>query len=210
MSLIESLKWRSAIQKFDPSKKVNAENLETLLEAGRLSPTSGGFQPFKIVVVSNEELKKKMIPVSYGQEKVAECSHLLVFAIETEINDGTVDRYIELAAEVRGQDKETLNGYSESMKNFVGSMDDAFKYTWARSQAYIALGMVMAMAAEMKIDSGPMEGFDPLKYQEMLDLKSKNLMPVVVLPIGYRSDEEYLANLPKVRKSRENFILEIN
>ncbi len=210
MNLLESLKWRSAIKKFDTSKKVSQEDIETLLTVGNLAPTSGGLQPFKIIVVSNDDLKKKLVAASYQQPQVADASHLLVFAIEQEINEETVNRYIKRAEEVRGKGKESLIAYSESMKYFISTMDEATKYTWARSQAYISLGMVMAAAAEIRIDSCPMEGLVPDKYQEMLGLKSKNLMPVVILPIGYRSEEDVHSKEGKIRKIRDNFVIEIN
>lgn len=206
---MESLKWRSAIKKFDTSKKVSQEDLETLIAAGNLAPTSGGLQPFKIVVVSNDDLKKKLVAASYEQAQVADASHLLVFAIEQDINEETVNRYIKRAEEVRGKGKESLIAYSESMKYFIASMDEATKYTWARSQAYIALGIVMAVAADLRIDSCPMEGLVPEQYQDMLDLKSKNLTPVVVLPIGYRSAEDIHSKEEKVRKMRKDFVVEV-
>ncbi len=209
MSLLESLKWRSAIKKFDTSKKVSKEDIEVLLTAGNLAPTSGGLQPFKIIIVSNDDLKKKLVAASYEQPQVADASHLLVFAIEQEIDEEIVNRYIKRAEEVRGKGKESLIAYSESMKYFISTMDEATKYTWAKSQAYIALGMVMAAAAEMRIDSCPMEGLVPDKYQEMLDLKSKKLMPVVILPIGYRSENDVHSKEEKIRKIRDNFVIEI-
>lgn len=210
MKVLESLKSRASVRKFDPSLKVKNEDLETLLEAGNLTATSGGLQPFKIVVVSNDELKEQLVPYSYNQEQVGKASHVLVFATETEIGKNTVDAYINRAAEVRGLEHSALEDYKNSMYGYMQMMDEAQKQAWARNQAYIALGTIMSIAADMKIDTCPMEGFEPLKYQELLNLKSKDLMPAVILPIGYRSEEEVMANTPKVRKSRENFVMEIN
>lgn len=210
MNVLESLKWRSATKKFDSSKKVSNEDLEKLIEAASLTATSGGFQPFKLVVVSSDEVKEKLVPVAYNQTQVGEASHVFVFALESNIDETMVDAYMKLASEVRNQPLESLEGYSQSMKAWIGSMDDNQRYAWARSQAYIALGTVMTAAAAMKIDSCPMEGFVPDQFEEILDLKSKNLQPVVILPIGYRSEEDVYSTLPKVRKSRENFVIEIN
>lgn len=210
MSIIESLKWRAAVRKFDASKKVNEQDLEKLLDAGNLTATSMGLQPFKIVVVSNEELQKQMVPMSYNQQHVAEASHILVFAIETNINQEKVDAYIERAMELRKASKADLEGYKNSVSSYISMMDADTKKAWATKQTYIALGTVMTVAAELKIDSCAMEGFEPLAYQKLLNLEAQNLMPVVILPIGYRSDEDYMASLPKVRKTRENFIVEIN
>lgn len=210
MEALEALKWRASVRNFESTKKVSDEDLATLLEAGNLAATSGGLQPFKIVVVSNEELKKQLVPLSYNQEQVGTASHVLIFATETIIGENTVDAYIDRAAEVRGLEHAALEDYKNSMNGYMQMMNDDQKQAWARNQAYIALGTVMAIAADLKIDSCAMEGFEAQKFQELLGLSSKNLMPVVILPIGYRSEEEVMASAPKVRKTTENFILEIN
>ena len=210
MNVIESLKWRASVRKYDTSKKVNEQDLEKLLEAGNLTATSMGLQPFKIVVVSNDELKKQMVPMSYNQQQVAEASHVLVFAIETNVDQNTVSAYIERTMELRNAKESDLQGYRDSMNGYIAAMDSETRIAWATKQAYIALGTVMTAAADLKIDSCAMEGFDPVQYQSLLKLESQNLMPVVILPIGYRSNEEQMADLPKVRKRRENFVVEIN
>lgn len=209
MEIIESLKWRSAIKKFDPNKKVSKEEVDQLLEAANLAATSGGLQPFKVVVVAEGELKSQLAPHAFGQPQVKDASHVLVFSVETDISENTVDAYIKRAAEVRGKDKESLIGYSDSMKMYISTMDDSTKIAWGKNQAYIALGTVLATAAAMRIDTCPMEGFDAMKFQEILDLKSKKLIPVLILPIGYRSDADEHSKEAKIRKTRENFVLEI-
>lgn len=209
MSIIEALKWRSAIKKFDPTKTVSNEDVEQLIEAGNLTATSGGLQPFKIIVVQNQAIQDQLVPASYGQHQVADASHVLVFAIETPIDEGIVDRYIQRASEVRNQDVKSLEGYSTSMKGYISTMDDSTKQAWAKSQSFIAMGSVLAMAAELKVDSCPMEGIVPQQYIEILGLSSENLLPVAALPIGYRSSEDVYSKMDKVRKTRENFVLEI-
>ena len=210
MKLIESLKWRAAVRKYDTAKKVSKQDLETLLEAGNLAATSMGLQPFKIIVIENKDIQKDLVSLSYNQQQVAEASHILVFAIETEINQETVDAYIDRAVEVRDVPYSALEGYKNSISGYLAMMDNDTKQSWATKQAYIALGTVMAAAADLKIDSCAMEGFDPIEYQNKLGLKEKNLFPVVILPIGYRSEEEVMASKPKVRKTREKFVVEIN
>ena len=209
MEVLTPLKWRAAVRKFDISKEVTDEQLETLLQAGNLTATSMGLQPFKIVVVKNKALQKELVPLSYNQAHVADASHILVFAIETDVNQANVDRYIKRAMEVRNVPFSALEGYKNSISGYMSTMSPNEKKDWATKQAYIALGTVMTIAAELKIDSCAMEGFDPLGYQEKLNLEPEGLMPVVILPIGFRSDEEQMASLPKVRKTREEFVLEI-
>lgn len=207
--LLESLKWRSAIKKFDLDKKVNREDLDELLEAANLAATSGGLQPFKVVVVGEGELKSQLAPHAYGQSQVKDASHVLVFSVETNISEHTVDAYVERAAEIRGRGKESLIGYSDSMKMYISSMEADARLAWGKNQAYIALGTVLAIAAEKQIDTCPMEGFDALQFQQILGLKSKKLMPVLILPIGYRSEEDVHSKETKIRKKREDFVLEL-
>ena len=210
MDVIDALKWRSATKKFDTAKKVSNEDLEKLLEAGNLTATSGGLQPVKMVVVSDSTMLQDLVQDSYGQTQVGEASHLLVFAYETKIDESIVDRFIERAADVRNVSTDDLAGYSQSMKGYVQSMDEETRLKWARNQAYILLGTVITVAAEMKIDTCPMEGFDPIQYQEKLGLKEKGLMPAVVLPIGYRAEEDWISKVTKVRMKREDFVVELN
>lgn len=208
MDIIESLNWRSAIKNFDPSKKVAEKDLETLIEAANLAPTSGGFQPFKLLVISNQELKEQLVEHTFGQKQVAEASHVLVFAYQTKVDESLVDNYIDRAVKARGVTHESMQQFAQGMKGFIANIDEAGKSTWVAKQAYIALGVVMSAAAELKIDSCPMEGFNPMKYQELLGLEKEGLMPAVVLPIGYRSEEDKYSQMPKVRKSREELVLE--
>jgi len=210
MSIIKSLEWRAAIKKFDPQKTVSKEDIDKLIEAANLTATSGGLQPFKMVVVSNKEIKEQLVQSSYGQNMVKDAPNLLVFSVETDIDETLVDRFVERAQKIRGKGKDELIGFSESMKAYISSISKENRIAWAKSQAYIALGTVLTVAAELKIDSCPMEGFDPISYQSLLGLKEKNLLPVLVLPIGYRSDLDVHSKEKKVRKSKEEFVLEIN
>ena len=208
MSVIESLKWRSAIKKFDPNRRVGNADIEQLLEAANLAATSGGLQPFKMVVVAEGELKSQLAQHVFGQHQVQDASHVLVFSVQTDIGGNTVDAYIKRAAEIRGKVKESLIGYSNSMKTYISSMDADTRMAWGKNQAYIALGTVLTAAAEMHIDTCPMEGFDAIRFQQILGLESKKLMPVLILPIGYRSENDVHSKEAKIRKRREDFVLE--
>ncbi|WP_196893423.1 NAD(P)H-dependent oxidoreductase [Aureivirga marina] len=210
MNIIESLKWRAAVRNFNSAKKVSQKDVETLVEAGNLTATSMGLQPFKIIVLNNEEIQQKLVPFSYNQKQVADASHILIFAIETEINQQTIENYFQRTIEIRNVEAKDFENHKNSMSNYLSMMDEERKRSWATNQTYIALGTVMAAAADLKIDSCAMEGFEPEKYQEILNLKSENLLPVVILPIGYRSEEEKMAELPKVRKALENFVITKN
>ena len=201
------IRGRAAIKQFDPARKIEAEQLDALIEAANLTPTSGGLQPFKIVVVSSDEYKEKLAPHTMGQPQVVTASHTLIFAVETNLDGSLVDRYIDRAAEVRGKSKESLIGYADSMRAYIESMDEKAKYNWSKHQAYIALGTVMTVAAALRIDTCPMEGFNPAEFQRILNLQEKHLMPVVILPVGYRSDEDRHSKAKKVRKTISDFVL---
>ena len=210
MNIIDSLKWRAAIKKYDTAKKVSDADIETLIEAGNLAATSVGLQPFKLIVIKDQELKNKLTKASRDQAQVAEASHLFVFAVHTQIDEQLIDAYFNRMAEVRNVSMESLDGYQSMVKGFLQNWDDETKTTWATRQAYIALGTVLSAAATIQVDTTPMEGFDPVQYQQILGLESKGLLPVVILPVGYRSEEDVYSKMPKVRKERHDFVMEIN
>lgn len=202
-NVLEHRTWRYATKKFDPSKKVSDQDLETLLEATRLSASSYGLQPYHIFVISNQETKEKLKPASWNQSQITDASHVIVFANTTDFGEELVDDFIENTSTTRNIPIETLKGYSDFMKSKLVSLPSESKDTWTTKQAYIAFGNLMQAAAELKIDTCPMEGFESDKYNEILGLTEKNLNAAVVLVIGYRSEEDQTQHLPKVRKSKE-------
>lgn len=205
--MIESLQWRSAVKKFDPSKKVSEADLQTLIQAANLAPSSGGLQPFRLLVINNPELRAQLHTVSFGQAQVVDASHFFVIAVQTDIDQGLVDNYINRVAEVRQQELSELAGLNQALSHFINSFPDEFKPGWATRQAFISLGTMISVAASMRIDACPMEGFEPEKYNEILDLGSKNLAAVALFAVGYRAEDDPFANAPKVRKRESDFVL---
>lgn len=209
--LNDDLKWRYATKKMDPSKAVPAEKLEKILEAIELAPTSSGLQPFEVLVVTNDELRQKIKPVAWNQEQITDGSHLLVFAAWDNYSEARVDAVTDQMADERGGRSELLDGYYTNLKNMYLPRDAQVNYEHAARQAYIALGFALAAAAEQKVDSTPMEGFDPEAVDEILGLKERGLRSVILLPLGYRAEEgDWLVNLKKVRRPRDQFITEVN
>jgi nitroreductase len=208
MALIEQLNKRYATKQFDATKKISAENLSTLLEAIRLSASSYGLQAYKVVVVENAEIRKQLRSVSWDQPQITDASQLLVFAVETDADESTVDRFVENIANTRKMDTKDLIGYSEMMKSTFGRPKEVVQ-NWLTHQAYIGLGFGLVAAAEMNIDACPMEGFDSDKYDEILGLKEKNLHSVVLLTIGYRSSDDHYQQLAKVRRSKADFFINV-
>ena len=196
-------KWRYATKKFDANKKVSNEDLETLLEATRLSASSYGLQPYHIYVISNQETKEKLRPISWGQSQISDASHIIVFANSTDFDANLVDDYLENVSRTRNIPQAGLKGYGDFMKSKLLDLPLDSKGSWTTKQVYLAFGNAMQAAAELKIDTCPMEGFEPEKYNEILGLDEKNQNAAVVLAIGYRSEEDETQHYVKVRKSRE-------
>ena len=198
MSFLSQLEWRFATKKFDPSKRVSSENLEKILTAIRMAPSSYGLQPYHVLVITNPELRIKLREKSFGQPQVTDASHLLVFCTRT---DGMerIDRYVELASGGDSDKAESLQGYAEIMRNDVGKKSPEQFKSWADRQTYIALGFALAACAELEIDSTPMEGFEPKAFDDLLKLPDY-LKTVVLLPIGYRAEDP---TRNKIRFSKE-------
>lgn len=200
MSLIQDLNWRYAAKKLN-GQTVSAQQLDAILQATNLSATSYGLQPFTIIVVSNEEVKQKLQAAAYGQAQIGTASHVFVFTIPEKLTEADVQAYIDNIADTRKIPAEALNGFKEMMLGTVKGLTDEQLQTWSAKQAYIALGTALAAAAEQKVDSCPMEGFDHAQYDEILGLKAKGLKSVVMMPIGFRADDDAAAHYIKVRKA---------
>jgi nitroreductase len=169
MNLIEALHWRYAVRKFS-SQRIDERKVRELLNATRLSATSYGLQPYRLILVEDIEVRRKLLPYAMGQDKVADCSHLVVFAAQTRIDECMVDRYIRAVADTRNLPVDDLRGLADHMKATVTAVDAAQRREWAHQQAYIALGTLLTSAALMKIDTCPMTGFGPEGFDRVLGL----------------------------------------
>jgi nitroreductase len=195
--LLQQLNWRYAVKQFDSTKQIPDDMWQTLEESLVLTPSSFGLQPWKFFVVRDRGLREKLVEHSWGQKQVVDASHLIVMAIKKDMQAADVDHYVQRIAEVRQVPLESLDGLSKVIKGFMdGPMDlDA----WATRQVYIALGQFMASAALLEIDTCPMEGFDRVKYDEILGLTEQGYSAAVLCPAGYRAADDKYATLPKVR-----------
>lgn len=206
---IENRTWRYATKKFDNTKQVSDEDMETLLEAIRLTASSYGLQPYKVYVITDQETKSKLRPVSWNQSQLEDASHILVFANQTDFGEELVDEYIENMSTIRNIPLENLKPYTEMMKNNLVGLPKEAKEVWTANQVYIALGNALQAAAELEIDTTPMEGFDSAEYNKILGLSEQNLNASVVLAVGYRSEEDATQHYAKVRKSKEELFTHI-
>lgn len=208
--LIAQLNWRYATKKFNPSKIVAHDAVERILEAIRLTATSSDLQPFEVFVITNLGIREKIKAIGWNQEQITDCSHLLVFAAWDDITADRVNQVFDLTNQVRGETSEAWENYRHQLLGMVAQRSQEENYQSAARQAYIALGTALIAAAFERVDSTPMEGFDPAALDEILGLKAKHLRSVVILPLGYRADEgDWLVDLKKVRRAREDFVTEI-
>lgn len=208
-NFIKDANWRYATKKFDASKKVSNEDLNSLKEAIRLSVSSYGLQPYQVLIIENPETKALLQPASWGQSQIVDASHVIVFAIETNFGNKNIDKYVNNLIETRGIPSESIRGYSDFMKMKINDLTEEQKNIWTAKQAYLALGNLLNAAAELKIDTTPMEGFEPAKYDEILGLDKLGLHAVVVATIGYRHQEDATQNYAKVRKSNEELFINL-
>lgn len=204
--IIEQLKWRYACKEFDKDKKISDEDFNVLLESLQLTASSYGLQPWKFVIVENQQTREELVVHSWNQRQVSEASHLIVMCIPDTIDEEFIDKYLSSMATTRDQDIESLEGFKK-MLMMVANKSDADKELWAKKQVYIALGNLLTTCAVMNIDSCPMEGFLPQKYDEVLGLKELGLKSVLVCPVGYRSSNDKYADLKKVRYTLDELII---
>ncbi|MFN6943502.1 MAG: nitroreductase family protein [Cytophagaceae bacterium] len=205
MNLIDALEWRYATKKMN-GKIVPDEKVETVLQAIRLAPSSMGLQPYTVLVITDQDLKKEIFNVS-KQAQVIDSSHLLVFAAWENIHIHQVEEYIASIAETRNVPLGSLDGFKKNIFSLVNRPQEE-NFNWAARQAYIAFGTAIAAAAEERIDATPMEGFDSTALDKLLNLQEKGLKSVTLLPLGYRDTEnDWLSKAPKVRREKEKLFV---
>lgn len=208
--LVHALNWRYATQKFDPAKRISAETWDALEQALILAPSSIGLQPWKFVVVTDAAVKAQLVPASYRQAKAAECSHFVVLAVKRDLGPEHVDRHIARMIEIRGVAPESLVKFrAMTMGNLDKARAAGTLDTWQAHQIYIALGQFMAAAAVLGVDTCPMEGIEPAKYDEILGLAGTEFTTVVACAAGYRLPDDKYAVAKKVRFRPEDVIVRI-
>ncbi len=208
--LLEQLNWRYATKQFDPNRKINAQDWATLEDILQLSPSSGGLQPWKFIVVTDPTVRARLRAASYGQPQITDASHLVVFASKNNFGEADVDAHVENVARVRGVPVEGLAQFRGMLVGgIVKSMDEPARNAWARNQTYIALGNLLAGAALLGIDACPMEGFDRAQYDEILGLKAKGYSSAVIATLGCRLPTDKYAGAPKVRFPKEQVFVNV-
>ena len=204
-SIIEALKWRYATDRFT-TNPIPKESFQTIMEAARLSPSSMNFQPWKYISIESSELRQQIFEAGYSQKAIIEAPTLLVLTIPNILTTDNVDNIVKAAAEARNTDTSNLAGYRKMLQGFVEKTAPDEFFDWSRRQAYISLGILLLTAAQLEIDTAPMEGFEPEKVNKILGLTDYSAVTLIAL--GYRSAKDTHQTWPKVRFKMEE-ILEV-
>ncbi len=204
--LLDSLKWRYAVKKFDPTAKISAATWDALEEALVLTPSSYGLQPWKFFVVENPAIREQLLPHSWGQRQIVEASHLVVFAVKIDVGAADAEKLASFSTEIRGLPAGSLDTYKQMIVGSLTRATPAEVDVWMSRQVFIALGNFLTAAALLGVDACPMEGFVPAKYDEILGLTARGYAARVVATAGTRHPDDVYAGLKKVRYSREEII----
>ena len=206
MELLDKLNWRYAAKAMN-GEKVAQEKIDNIIEAISLAPTSSGLQPFEVLVITNQEVKEKIRPIAWNQSVITDCSHLFVFAAWDTYTADRINKMFDLTNTIRGFKNEGWENYRQMLLKSYPQKDAQENFNHATKQAYIALSQAIAAAAFEGVDSTPLEGFKPDALDKILGLREKGLRSCVMLPIGFRDDKnDWLVNLTKVRKSKEDLV----
>ncbi|WP_462317454.1 NAD(P)H-dependent oxidoreductase [Marinilabilia sp.] len=207
MELLDKFEWRYATKRFDTNRKLGPEQVNYLLKAANLAPSSYGIQPFAVAMIEDEDMKARLSPAAYNQPQVTEASHLFVFAVRTDVSEKDVDEFVERIVKTRKVSREDVAEYEAVMKGSINKRSPESRFNWASRQAYISLGFLLAAGATQDIDVCPMEGFNKQKFDEILGLTERGFSSIAMAAAGYRSAEDTTAQDKKVRKSLEEFII---
>lgn len=208
MSLIENLNWRHATKAYDSTKKVSEADLEKILEAARLAPTSSGLQQFRVIVVEDKDLREKLVPGALNPECMLESSCVLVFAAWNEYTPERIDAIYDRTTEERDLPQGRFNSYTDKIKEMYAKQTNEEHFEHAARQSYIGLALAMAQAAELKIDTTPAEGFDNKMTDEVLGLEKMGLKSVTLLYVGYSDKKrDWLSTMKKVRNPMDQFVI---
>lgn len=208
MSLLEDLQWRHAVKAYDPSKKVSKENIDRIVEAARLAPTSSGLQPFKVIVVEDQEIKNKLAAGALNPDCMRDASHILVFAAWNRYTAERIDKVYDFTTDERQLPRGRFGSYTDKLKSIYLQQPAELNFEHTARQTYIALGLALAQAAELRIDTTPAEGFSNELVDEVLGLQEHGLKSVSLMYVGYANPEmDWVAQMKKVRIPKEEFVL---
>jgi nitroreductase/dihydropteridine reductase len=195
MEFKDILEERYATKLFD-GKKIDEEKIEQIKDMIRLSPSAINLQPWKIKIVTDEELKEKLSPASMDQPQIKSCSHLLVFCAEKDLA-ANADKLLG-GLKAAGVPEENIQFLESILDNFASMFPGEAAICESQHNVFIATITSIYAAKSLGIDSCPMQGFNPEAYSEILEIPD-NLLPTMIVPLGYAADKP----MPKTRFSKE-------
>ncbi len=208
--LLNNLNWRYAVKKFNPDKKVAQEDVDKIIEAARMAPTSSGLQQFRVIEITNQDLKEKIVPIAMDQKIMSDCSHILVFASWDRYTEERIDNAYDFITDERGLPRGRVGSYTTQLKNLYLPQSEEENFIHTARQSYIGFALAIAQAAELKVDCTPVEGFNNEELDKLLKLEEKGLKSVTLLPLGYRDEEnDWLVNMKKVRIPMDEFLIKL-
>ncbi len=209
MSLLNALKWRYATKKFDDTKVISTADINKIKEGFNLTASSYGLQPVSLLLVHNKSIQKELVPLSMNQQQVAQASHLAIFCVKTSMGSPYIVDFFERIKRIRKIEDKILASFRTHIIDSFQKKNNNDIFTWGAKQAYLAMGNLLAICADLRIDACPMEGFDPAAYDAYFDLKSKGLKSVLIMPMGYRAADDKFSKMKKVRKLVSESVIEI-
>ncbi len=200
MKLVKNLKWRYATKKYDTTKKVSQHHIDYIKEAVQLTASSYGMQPYKILEITNPELREELRPLAWNQAPITDASHLFIFCNKVTVDEDDIEAMMQLRVEKNPDDKERITNYGKTVKRNLSVKSPEVLFHWSAKQTYMALSTALSACAELQIDSTPMEGFDADPINEKLGLKEEGWNAAVLLAVGYRHEDDVAQHAEKVRK----------
>lgn len=207
--ILEDLNWRYAVKKFDSERMLSKQQIDKLKKVFNLTATSYGLQPIRLVTIQNKALQEKLVPHSFDQLQVVQASHVLVLCVENTVDAKYISDYFDLVKNVRGTSDAILNPFQEMLTESFSNKNSVEIKAWSKNQAYLAMGALLTVCALEKIDACPMEGFNPEAYDDVLGLTAEGISSVLVMPIGYRAEDDVFASFKKVRKHIANSVIDL-
>jgi len=207
--VIEALKWRYATKKFDPTRILSTSKIAIIKNAFNLTATSFGLQPVRLVIISNKDQQAALVPLSMNQKQVGDASHVLIFCIEKQVDEQYVKAYFDRVKDIRNTPEDIIKPFKNYLLDHFKNASSEDNDLWASKQAYLAMGNLLTVCGLEEIDACPMEGFSPEGYDDFLGLTARGLQSVLVMPIGYRAEDDMFSTMKKVRKSLDNAVLEL-
>lgn len=204
MTILNASQKRFTAKKYDGSKKIPEDQIKQLYAILRNSPSSVNSQPWHFIVISSPEAKQKILPaiLPFNHERITDASHVVILCARNELSDSYLQSILtQEDKDGRFASEEIKKATDDGRRYFVNlnSNTPEEQMAWKGKQVYIALGNLLLAASSLNIDSTPIEGFEPQKMDEILDLKSKGLSSLVVASLGYHREDDYNSKLPKSR-----------